>query len=164
MGTRYIGTERVEVAWITTVAVETAPTAAELNAGVDLTGYIVANGLDLPASSRTVDASDASSKRDKTVSGTYGGDQGTIEFHRERPAAQDTAWTTLPRGTAGFIAVAPYGLATPGTWAIADVVDLYPAEIQNRNAINLLGRTETLRGRVDVSITDDVTEDFPIAA
>ena len=162
MGQRYIGTETLECWYVATIAVLTAPTAAELNAGTDLTGFIVDNGLDIPESGRTVDSSDGSSRRDKTVAGTYGGDEGSVEFHREKPAAQDTAWATLPRSTAGYLAVAPYGLATPGTFAIADVVDIIPIEVGNRTPN--IGRGSLMTGTIELAITDEITQGYELAA
>ncbi len=164
MGTRYIGAETIECWYVATISTPTAPTTTELNAGTDLTGFIVDNGLQIPETGRTVDASDGSSRRDKTVPGTYGGDEASIEFHRQSPAAQDTAWATLPRNTAGYLAIAPYGLATPGTWAIADVVDIIPIQVVSRTAINQMGRTVTFRGRAVLAITDDTTEGYALAA
>jgi hypothetical protein len=160
--TRYIGPESVEVWWVTTVSDPLAPTSAELNAGVDLTGFLVADGADFPQSARTVDASDGSSRRDKVIAGTYGGDEATLTAHREAAQADDTAFTTLPAGTIGYVAIAARPLATAGTWATGDEVDLWPAEVINRENANLMSRTATQQFTAGLAITGDVTEDYSL--
>lgn len=161
---RFIGPETVEISYVATIAVPTAPTAAELNAGVDLTAFVVPGGLDLPFPGETVDASDLSSRQRKQAPGMYGGNEGTLTFHRDKVFANDTAWVTLPPGTDGFFVVAPRGLATPGTFAIADRVDIYPMEVITRDPSNLAADNETQQFTVSAVWTGVVTRDFPIAA
>jgi hypothetical protein len=160
--TRYVPEGTVEVFYVATVAIPTAPTSTELNLGVDLTGFCVGD-LDLPFEGSTADAADLSSRFNKTISGDYGGQAGSNTFHKEKVLGDDTAWTTLPRDTAGYFAVAWRGLATPGTFAIADVVDLWPIEVMAR-AIAGQARNTSTRFVVNLAIPAEPTEDFALVA
>ena len=149
-----------EVAWVTTVAVVTAPTATEINAGADLTGFVM--GVPSVAESfNTADTSNLSSKRNTNIPASYGGDTGSMTVYMDD--ATDTAYETLLRDTAGFVAVAWYGLATTGTWAIADKVWLYPATV-GRRSVDAVGRDDALVAGIEFSITGDPTENFAIVA
>jgi hypothetical protein len=115
-----------EVHWVTTIADYTAPTATELNAGTDLTAF-VRSMPNLPRGLNLVDVATLDSKYEKRQVGTRGGDELTVEFLRDD--ATDTASTTLVEDTAGFLTIARKALATAGTFAIGDEVDVYPATI-----------------------------------
>src|SRR5437016_10427934 len=96
-----------KIRWVPTVTVKAAPTAAEVNAGVDLTPWLRQDGLNRTMTGALTDVADARDTFDRTEIGTYGS---TLEvtFLRDSVAANDTAFTTLPRGTRGFLAVAPF--------------------------------------------------------
>ncbi len=158
---RKIGAGVLEMAYVLTVAVLTAPTAAELNAGTFLTGFLTDGGLATPLDGSIVDAADMSSAYNKTASGTFGGQPLTIELFRDDAA--DTAWTTLARDTLGHIAIARFGLATPGTWAIGDTVDLWKIEVVTRNPVDV-ARNEMQRFNAEMAVPEVPTEDFVIAA
>lgn len=158
---RKIGAGVLELSYVLTIAVPAAPTAAELNAGTFLTGFLTDGGLSTPLDGSIVDAADMGSAFNKTASGTFGGQALTLELFRDDAA--DTAWTTLQRGTVGFIVVARFGLATPGTYAIADVVDIWTIDVVTRNPVDV-ARNEMQRFGAEMAVTADVTEDFPIAA
>lgn len=126
-----------------TLASAMAPTAAEINAGTDLQSYILRDGLDTPASGNTVDASDLSSLFNAQAAGTYGGDALELVCHRGsiRAGTDDVAWTTLARGTSGYLFVArtgwaqnsTTGLGTPaGTATAADRCEVYQVTVITR--------------------------------
>lgn len=158
---RVIGAGVAELHVITTIAVVTAPTASELNAGVDLTSFLPDGGLTTPFDGSIVDIADMSTKFNATAAGTFGGQPLSIECFRDDVA--DTAWTTLVRGFVGYVAVARFALATQGTWAIADLVDVWPIEVVTRNPADLV-RNEAQRFTSESAVTAIPTEDFPIAA
>lgn len=159
---RYVPEGTMEVWFVTTVAVPAAPTATELNAGVDLTGFAVGD-LDMPFEGSTADAADLSSRFNKTAPGDYGGQSGSSTWHKDSVQASDTAWTTMLRDTIGYLAVAPRGLATASTWAIGDYVDLWPVQVLSR-ALAAQARNTTTRFVTQLAITDEPTEDFAIVA
>ncbi len=158
---RITGAGVLELFYVATVANKSAPTSAELNAGVDLTGFLTDGGLSTPFDGSIVDAADMSSKFNKTAPGTYGGQPLTLELYRDDTA--DTAWSTLTRGTAGYIAIARFGLATKGTWAIGDKVDLWPITVVTRNPADVV-RNEMQRFTVECAVTDVPLEDYALAA
>ena len=159
---RYVPEGTMEISFVTTVSSADAPTATELNAGVDLTSFAVGD-LDMPFEGSTAEAGDLSSRFNKTAPGDFGGQEGSCTFHKDDTFANDTAWTTLPRDTEGYIAVAPRGLSTAGTWAIDDYVDLWPVTVLSRS-LNAQSRNTTTRFTVKMAITDVPTEDFKIVA
>jgi hypothetical protein len=158
---RYVAEETVEVFWVTTVSDAAAPTSTELNAGVDITAFLTGD-LELPFEGSAVDAADMSSKFNKTIDGDYGGQPGSFTIHKELASGDDTAFTTLARSTAGYLAVAPRGLATSGTWAISDEVDLFPCTVLSRTT--QYARNTSVRAAIQVAITGTPTEEFALVA
>ena len=159
---RYVPEGTMEVYYVAAISVPAAPTSTELNLGIDLTVFAVGD-LDMPFEGSTAEAGDLSSRFNKTAPGDYGGQEGSSTFHKDSVLGNDTAWTTLPRDTEGYLAVAPRGLATAGTWAIADVVDLWPITVLSRS-LNAQARNTTTRFTVKLAITDEPTEDFALIA
>ncbi len=157
--TRVIGAGVLEIFHVLTIAIITAPTVAELNAGTDLTGFLTDGGLATPLDGSIVDGSDMGSKYNKTAAGTFGGQPVTAEFFRDDAA--DTAWITLPRATAGHFAISRFGLAAPGTWAAGDVVDVWQIEVITRNPVDV-ARNEMQRFGVECAVPTVPTEDFTL--
>lgn len=151
--------EVAEVHWVTTIAILTAPTSAELNAGIDLTGD--SRGVpSIPDTGNVADTADLSSKFNKRQAATHGGDNATLECYMDDDGV-DLAYETLVRGTAGFLVVAWHGLAAAGTFAIADDVWVYAATIISRG-IGVPGRDEVEFFVSEMAITDDPTEKFAL--
>ena len=159
--TRYVFEGTGEVWLVPTISSPGAPTAAELNAGTDLTGQMVGD-LVLPLEGTPVDTADMSSDFQKQAAGDVGGTPGTFTIHKEKLLAADTVYTALPRGTVGYLCVNQRGLATSSTWATGDAVDVWPVEINSRTII--YGRGTNQRAAIVVSITDTPTEDFVVVA
>lgn len=157
---RVIGAGVLELFYVPTLTDYTAPTTTQLNAGTDLTGFLTDGGLSTPFDGSIVDIGDMSSKFNKTAAGTFGGNPLTLEFYRDDAA--DTAWTTLARGVTGYIALARFGLATPGTFAVADVVDVWPIEVVTRNPADVV-RNEAQRFSVECAVTNVPAEDYALA-
>ena len=160
---RGIGAGIAELHYVATIGTYTAPTAVELNAGVDLTAFLTDGGLTTPLSGSTVDGADMSSAYNKTSSGTYGGQPLNAEMFKDLINGSDTAFTTLPRGTAGYLAVVRRPLATKGTFAIGDYVDIWPIDVITRDPLPIQ-RNELQRFMVECAVTSVPAEDFPIAA
>ena len=158
---RVTGAGVLELFYVATVANASAPTSTELNAGTDLTGFLTDGGISTPFDGSIVDASDMSSKFNKTAPGTYGGQPLTLELYRDDSA--DTAWSTLTRGTSGYIAIARFGLATKGTWAVGDKVDLWPITVITRNPADVV-RNEMQRFSVECAVTAVPLEDYTLAS
>lgn len=101
-------TGNIKLFYLPSVADPDAPTLAEIAAGVNLTDYLLRDGLSRPKSGNTIDVAGAATKYNATDAGTYGGDAWTVSFFRDSEAADDDAWDTLPRGTRGWWLVLPF--------------------------------------------------------
>ena len=157
---RYATPGKSESHWVITIADPAAPTATELNAGVDLTGFTRALPS-VPRGLNTVDIADLSSKYEKRQVGTRGGD--VLGWTVFRDDTTDTGAETLTEDTAGFMVLARKGLALKGTFAIADKVDVYPATVGSQ-ADQSPGRNDADMQDISLVATDDPTRDFAIAA
>lgn len=120
-----------------------APALSEINAGVDLTGFMMS--LDTPLEGSVVGAATADSAYNSTVAGTYGGQPVTGEFTRDQVIANDTAWTTLPFRTEGYFIVARRGGGGANNALQAgDKVDVFNIDVSSRNPVPY-GRNELAR-------------------
>jgi len=148
---KYSPPGKSEVAWVTTVSDYTSITAAEANAGTDLTTFI-RTLPDIPRTGNTVDVATLDSKFEKRQVGTRGGDVLSLEILRDD--ATDTAYTTLVEDAAGYLVVARQGLATAGTYATSDIVDVFPATVLSK-ADGSPGRNDPDFAVVQMVITSD---------
>jgi hypothetical protein len=158
----YITPGRTEVAWVTTVAVPAVITAAEANAGVDITAFVT-EMPSVPRATNLSDNSDLSSTFESRNIGTRGGDEITFIIKRHIATGDDTAYTTLDEDTAGFLVIARQGLATTGTFAISDRVDVFPVTVSSLED-GTPGRNDIDTAIVHVPVTSSPTRDQTIAA
>lgn len=141
-----------EVAFAITVSSYTAITAAEANAGTDLTSYI-RTLPDIPRTGNTVDVATLDSKFEKRQVGTRGGDVLSMEILRDD--ASDVVHTSpIVEDQAGYLIVAREGLATAGTFATADIVDVFPVVILTISDGNP-GRNDPDFAVVEMVVTND---------
>lgn len=123
-----------KVRWVTTLSSTTAPTATQINAGVDLTPWLRQDGLNRSVTGALTDVADARDTYDRTDIGTYSASL-EVTFLRDSTAASDTAFTTLQRGTRGFFVVAPFGWTAGATTATAaDRCEVWPAVVSSLGA------------------------------
>ena len=150
-----------EVVWVTTITVPGAPTAANINAGVDLTGSV--RGIpSVPETGNMADTADLSSKFNKRIPASYGGDNITLEFYSDDDGT-DLAYVTVPRSTAGYWCIGWQGIASStGVWATSDLVWVYPCTITTRG-MGSPGRDEALWFVSEGAITTTPTERYSIA-
>lgn len=129
---KFITAENAEVWFVPAVASAGAMTVVEGDAGQRLTDFIT-GGFQADFASNLVDAGTLTSAFNSTVAGTYGGGTNTISGLLYDDTT-NTAWDTLPRGTAGFFVVSLAGTANQSgaAWATGDVYDLFPAEVVSR--------------------------------
>lgn len=140
-----------EVAFTATASDYTAITVAECNAATDLTSYI-RTLPDIPRTANLVDVATLDSKFEKRQVGTRGGDVISLEILRDN--ATDTAYTTLAEDTAGYLIVARKGLATAGTFATSDQVDVFPVTVASV-ADGAPGRNDPDFSVVELAVTSD---------
>ncbi|HXH57724.1 hypothetical protein [Iamia sp.] len=152
-------TEVIRVWYVATLATPSAPSAAAVTAGVDLTPFLTRDGLTTPNSGSTLDVSDASSRQNKTAAGTFGGDPIELKLNRDDTPANDTAWVTLPRGTAGYIVVRRFGGSAVAATA-AQKVEVWPVEVISRENAPIAENAKqmfTARCAIPGAVFDDAT-------
>ena len=130
-GADLLGDGNVKVTFCLTIANISAPTAAELNAGVDLQEYITKDGLGISPEQAAVDNTSLAS-RDETE------DAGTVKYSleltckRKQDAVDDVAWNTLTDGQLGYLAVRRT-IANETAWIAGQEVEVYPVRCGRPN-------------------------------
>jgi hypothetical protein len=121
----------IKVAFVPTIAVVTAPTVAELTAGVALDGRLTPDGLDTAAATASIDNSKLNSTANSAI---IGRDSYTlsVKYVRGSDVAATAVQAALVRGASGFLAVRRDKLASVA-WTAADKVELYPVMCQRPN-------------------------------
>ena len=157
---KYSTPGRSEVVWVTTMANYLTPTAAELNAGQDLTDTIPTVPT-LPRNANTVDVAVLASKYEARQVGTRGGDLLSLRVLRD--TGSETALSALAEDAAGFLVIARKGLATAGTFAVADKVDVYPATVA-AVADGTPGRNEADFVEVQFVATSNPNRNYAVAS
>lgn len=125
-------TGNIQLHYVPTIADESAPTDSELGAGVDLTPWLLRDGLSVPQSGNTIDVAGANNLYNATDAGTYGGDPITASFFRDSDEEDDTAWDTLPRGTRGYFLIARFA-GSDEDLAADDRVEVWPIVVISRS-------------------------------
>lgn len=116
---------KTRVYWVTTIANIAAPTTTELNAGIDLTSTLTADGLSgFQPDTADVDTSSLASTFTTNVNGrtSFSNTQLTLK----KQLTGDTIFTTLVRDTAGYVVIRR-SLAQATAWASTQPVETYPA-------------------------------------
>lgn len=163
---RYVQDGVIQLHHVASIADPSAPTLTEVEAGTDLTGFLIS--LETPLEGAITDAPAANTKFNETVQGTFGGQAISGEFYRDKAsgdgsAGTDTAWDTLPRGTGGYLVVARFGgSGTDGALAVGDTVDVWPLEVATRENL-AYARNETARFRCQAGVPDEPNEDVALA-
>lgn len=132
---QFTGTGRLH--FCTTIANKSAPTVAEIGAGVDLTPFTLRDGLDRSREASTVPTDDVSERFDKTEVGTESATL-TLKLYRDSDESDDDAWATLPIAERGFLVIAPFGYGgagTPPAPAAADRVEVWPVAVSSRSMV-----------------------------
>lgn len=119
--------ENTRVFWLDTNPADTsAPTAAEVNAGHDLTGYLAPDGLALNTGNSRVSGADLLDGFDSESMGRHQAAPALTFKRRLRGSNAQVAWTTLgARGVQGCLVVLPF-LAPDDTPAAADDCYVFP--------------------------------------
>lgn len=117
---RYVPPGTRKVYWVTTIATYTAPTRAELNAGIDLSAEVAAiNGFTVQ--SGTVPTPDLSSRFVSEIPGQITAPSSQLSFYASNTSSD--VRTVLPRDTAGFVVILWEGDIT------GQRMDVFPAKV-----------------------------------
>lgn len=162
----YDPVEVAEVYFVSSIADVEAPTTAELNAGTRITDFLT-DGPPNPAGANFLDAGTLASGFQSQVASTYGGGSGTMTVLAKRDTtttddSADTAFNLFPRGTVGYLAVAPYGVSgASNAFAVGDTVTILPIEVGNRGRV--ITRGQLAVANIDVAFNGLPTENFDLA-
>lgn len=116
---------KTRVYWVTTIANIAAPTTTELNAGIDLTSTLTADGLSgLQPDTADVDTSSLASTFNTTVNGRSSFSNTRLRLKKQ--SGTDTIFTTLVRDTAGYLVIRR-SVTQATAWASSQGVEVYPA-------------------------------------
>lgn len=113
------------VAWVPAISNTASPTTTELNAGTLLQGTMTADGLmGFEAVTAEVDTTSLSSTFDTK---TIGRDQfsNTGLRLKKQTYGSDTIFSTLTRGTSGYVVIRR-GVTETTAWASTQAVEVYP--------------------------------------
>lgn len=155
-------TEEIKVAYVAAIATPAAPKVTELTAGIDLTPFLRRDGLSTPQSGSTVDASDLSSRQNKTAAGSYGAGPVEIRAFRDDTPASDTAYSTLAPGTEGFLAIRRFG-GSDVAFAAAQKVEIWPVEVISR-AMADVADNDNQSFTVSLAVPGEIFEDVAVVA
>lgn len=159
---RFIPDGVLEVVLAPEIANMDEPTLVEITAGTRVTGFL--RSMSTPLEGSIVDTPDVSSRFNKTVSGTYGGQEASMEFYRDDTQANDTAWNLLPRGTVIYGIVARRGgTGVDGIIDTGDYVDVWKLEVVTRNPADY-ARNEPTGFMCSFAVPEEPVEDVTVVA
>ena len=113
---------RTKIHFVPTIADTSGPTAAELAAGDDLTSFITKDGYQPNVTNNKIDTGGIDTDFITEIQGSYGA---ALTLQCMRDDTTDTAWTTLQRGTQGYIVL---GYDSAAGIAVSDDVQVWPVE------------------------------------
>jgi hypothetical protein len=136
-----------------------APTAAQVAACVDLTGFCIS--LNASARGNTVPTPAFDSLFETSTAGTSAA---TFDADFYRDDEDDTAWETLPRGTRGTFIIARFGGTGTDNLPIAgDDVEVWTVMVTSRTMANMSSNT-VLTFTASCSVNIEPAEDAVVAA
>lgn len=119
------GDGKIRVYWVTSIASQNAPTTTELNAGIDLTSTLTADGL-MGFQPDTADVDTSSLASTFNAVGNGRASFSNTRLRLKKQSGTDTIFTTLTRDTAGFIVIRR-SIAQSTAWASSQACEVYPA-------------------------------------
>ena len=136
-----------------------APTAANVAAAVDLTGYCIS--LNASARGNTVPTPSFDSLFETSTAGTSAA---TFDADFYRDDEDDEAWETLTRNTRGHFIIARFGGTGADNLPISgDDVEVWPVMITSRTMANMSSNT-VLTFTASCAVMEEPAEDAQVAA
>lgn len=115
------------------------PTAAEVAAAKDLTEFFIS--LTANATGNTVPIPSLNSLFERSIPGTVSA-QFSAELYRDHVPADDIAWDSLDRGTAGYFFISRFGgKGAKRLPILADIVEVWPVLVTTRAGSQLTSNT-----------------------
>lgn len=156
---RLIPNENTWIGFAATVASKSAPTAANITAAIDLTGFTIS----LNASSRgnTVPTPAFDTLFETTTAGTSAA---TFDADFYRDDEDDAAWDALPRGTRGFFIISRFGgTGVDNVPQAGDPVEVWPVMVTSRTMANMSSNS-VLTFTASCAVIEEPDEDAAVAA
>lgn len=117
---------KTRVYWVTSISSISAPTVAELDAGIDVTERITPDGLTITPETADVDNSSLASTFTTNRAGRRGFSI-ELTFKRGDNPTDDVPWTTLVYQATGYLVVRRI-LPRDTAWAASQECEIYPVE------------------------------------
>lgn len=133
---KIIPNEQTMVRFVTTLSSSTAPTVAQVNAGVDLTPLLIS--ITASSTGNSVPTPTLDNLFETSVPGTAAATF-SADFYRDDTT--DTAWNTLPRAAKGYIVIQRYGANATRTAVVAAKLEVWPVTVTSRAAGPLSSNT-----------------------
>ena len=143
----------VNTIWVPAIVDIQKPTAEEINAGTDLSNYVVLGGWscspsqDYISDQRENSAQDCENPGRKKISGSS---IEVIDNTNTEHSAQNVAMETLAEGTEGYF-VRRYGKQTDDAFAAGDTVNVYAVRV-GMSAKMAIAANSVLRSKVNFSV------------
>ena len=136
-----------------------APTAADVQAAVELTGWCIS--LNASARGNTVPTPSFDSLFETSTAGTSAA---TFDADFYRDDEDDMAWETLYRGRRGYFIIARFGGSGTGNLPVSgDDVEVWPVMITSRTMANMSSNT-VLTFTASCAVMEEPAEDATVAA
>jgi hypothetical protein len=156
---RLIPNESTWIGFATTVASVSAPTAANVAAATDLTGFVIS--INASSQGNQVPTPALDTLFETSVPGTVQA-QFQADFYRDD--ASDDAWDALPRGTDGYFIISRFGgSGTDNLPIAADEVEVWPVKVTSRSMGNMTSN-QVLMFSVNCSVPVEPNEAAVVAA
>lgn len=143
----------VNTIWVPAIVDIQKPTAEEINAGTDLSNYVVLGGWSCSPSQDSISDQRENSAQDyenpgrKKISGSS---IEVIDNTNTEHSAQNVAMETLAEGTEGYF-VRRYGKQTDEAFAAGDTVNVYAVRV-GMSAKMAIAANSVLRSKVNFSV------------
>lgn len=151
---RYFDPELTRIYFVASIASKSAPTRAEMNAGVNVTGE-VAEISGFTTSSEQIATPDLASRYTSQIGGRTSAEDSSLTFYADQQG--DDVRATLARGTTGFL------LFLDGGDVEGNKMDCYPITVISVGKMRSVG-DEAARLQVQFSITSEPAEDIEVPA
>ncbi len=152
---------KVRVAYLATLINKSAPTVAELNAGLQLQTIMTPDGLvGFEADTAVVDNTSLASTFDTNIIGRDSFANTMLRIKKQ--TGTDTAYTTLVRDALGFIVVRRY-IAQTTAWTAGQKVSVFPVVCGTKKELSP-EKNSLARYEVPTVITDEPDLNATVAA
>lgn len=154
MPTRPVGFEQ-RVWVVTTLSSLTAPSAAQVLAGVEITSDMPAP-INLSGTTNYIDTSDISSAQDKQQVGNISIDNMEFEIYRHKTLAAQVAYDALPNSSVRYIVKFEGGHIAGASPASGDKADVAAITVGIKSDV-VSPRNDSRRVRVPVAVNETIT-------